>query len=128
MLLEQVLLQTRYKSSPNDPKFPYLFHCNIDIEQHNQNILSLLPSVPIVLNSIDNKIDELDIENHANKHMHMPSTIVLKQEMLIELIGGKFSIYDRLMDSANEIFKLHTTIEKDILWVEFTYPTIGLLQ
>lgn len=60
--------------------------------------------------------------------MCFPTTIVLKQNMLVELIGGNYAINDGLVNGADGIFRLYTSGTPDIVWIEFTDTTIGSKQ
>lgn len=53
---------TCLRTTPNDPRFPYLFHTNKKVEQNNMKILSMQPSKPIIINAID--------ENYGNTTMY----------------------------------------------------------
>ena len=57
--------------------------------------------------------------------MDLPSTIVLKQNMLVELIAGNYVILDGLVNGVNDIFRFYTKGEHDIVQIEFADPSIG---
>ena len=77
-----------------DPTFPYMFHTNKYVQQHNSNMLSIVNKEAFVFIAEDGKIDPLDKTKHAFKAMAFPSTIRLKQNMLVELIAGNYSTKD----------------------------------
>ena len=91
-----------------DPTFPYLFHTNKDVQQHNSNMLSVVNKDPFSFIADDRKIDPLDKTKHTLKEMALPSTIRLKQNMLVELIAGNYSIEDGLVNGAEGLFRYYT--------------------
>ena len=77
-----------------DPTFPYLFHTNKDVQQHNSNMLSIVNQEPFAFVATDRKIDPLDKSKNKLKAIALPYTINLKQNMLVELIAGNYSTKD----------------------------------
>ena len=59
-----------YKCPRNDRTFPYRFHLNKDVQQHNEKKLSFLNFEPITLKTYDNKIDSIETNNYGNKKMN----------------------------------------------------------
>lgn len=117
-----------YRSAPDDPTFPYLFHQNMHVQQHNQKMLLLVKSDPFTINSFDRTTHSLETNNYNIKKMCLPTRIVLKQNMLVELIGASYAINDGLVNGADGIFRLYTSGTPDIIWIEFTDTTIGSNQ
>ena len=60
--------------------------------------------------------------------MDLPFAIVLKQNILVELVGGKFDIDDGLVNGAEDIFIDFTSNGIDIVWIEFSLASIGAMQ
>ena len=60
--------------------------------------------------------------------MNLPSTILLKKNMLIELIGGNYAVEDGLVNGVEGVFRFYTTRKIDIVWVEFTDQIVGSMQ
>lgn len=54
-----------YKTPPNDPQFPYLFHINSTVDEHNRKMLDYLPTNLFILEAVekqDTTIDSMQIE------------------------------------------------------------------
>ena len=47
--------------------------------------------------------------------------------MLVELVGGNYSIEDGLVNGAEGVFKYYTQIPIDIVWTEFSDEKVGVL-
>ena len=60
--------------------------------------------------------------------MALPSTITLKQNMRVELIGGKYSTEDGLVNGAEGLFRYYTKSNPELIWIEFMDTKVGLLE
>ena len=109
-----------------DPTFPYLFHTNKDVQQHNSNILSIVNQESFAFITKDIKIDPLDKTKNAFNIRVFPSTIKLKQNMLVELIVGNYSIEDGLVNGAEGLFRYYTKNNPGFIWIEFLDTKVGL--
>jgi len=97
---------------------------NITFEQ----ILSLVKSKAFTLTTYDKKIDSIEAFTWVNNKLQLHSTIVLKQNMLIELIEGNYAIEDGLVNGVEGIFRHYTEGKNDIVWIEFADRNVGLIQ
>ena len=111
-----------------DPTFPYLFHTNKDVQQHNSNMLSVINKDPFSFIAKDSKIYALDKTKNAFNIRALPSTIKLKQNMLVELIEGNYSIEHGLVNGAEGLFRYYTKNNPGFIWIEFLDTKVGLLE
>jgi len=114
---------------PNDPTFPYLFYKNKDVAMHNMRMLMLMPGNEILINAVDE-----NEENNDNfpTHQHttiLPSQLVIKLNMLVEMYACNYDAPDGLVNGADGIVKSYTHIDQvDVLWIKFHDPNIGHRQ
>jgi hypothetical protein len=108
--------------------FPYIFYLNKDVQEHNRKMLNLVQSKTITLKSYDKTIDSIETNIYRNMKMKFPFVLDLKQNMLVELIGGNYVIEDGLVDGVEIIFRSYTKYHTTFLWIKFTNPLIGMLQ
>lgn len=104
----QYLNRNCLQPAPDDPSFPYLFYRNKDVVAHNNKMLSIVPGNEIVINAIDD-----EEENHGNTTSHLntaslPSQILLKLNMLVEIYAGNYDSQDGLVNGADGILKAYT--------------------
>lgn len=118
---------TCYKPRPNNPTLPHLFQRNSTVDEHNKSILDYLPMTLYVLEAIDHTDTTIDITPYHVEKTTLPTTIFVKQGILIELIAGNLDTQDGLVNGADGIFQLHTTQHHDIVWIEFCDPHVGRL-
>jgi exonuclease III len=117
------------RPAPNDPTFPYLFYKNKDVALHNKHMLSIMPGNELLINAIDE-----EEENHGNvpHHQHtstLPSQLVIKLNMLVEIYACNYDSQDGLVNGADGIVKAYTKKDKvDVLWIKFYDPHIGHSQ
>ena len=115
---------------PLDPLFPYIFYTNKDVKNHNEQMLTQADGELICLEAIDQQ--ECSNKNFMcyEKYISLPSQILLKSNMLIELFAGNYNIEDGLVNGADGIFRTYTRNknELDIIWIEFVDPSIGTSQ
>ena len=117
-----------YRQPPNDPSFPYLFFINKDVDEHNIKMLSLINTNPYILKAIDNTVDILDHNANNDEKQLLPETILLKKGILVELIGGNFSIQDGLINGSDGVFMHYTLGDPNIIWIDFRNSSIGKCQ
>jgi len=72
-----------------------------------------------MLNVYDKTIVSVQINFYNDKKMHLSSIIMLKQEIIVELIEGNYAIEDGLVNYVDGIFKRYTKGNIDIVWIEF---------
>ena len=53
---------------------------------------------------------------------------MLKKGILVELIGGNFSIQDGLINGSDGVFMHYTVGDPDIIWIDFRNSSIGKSQ
>jgi len=60
----------------------------------------------------------------------LPSKILVKQNVLVELYVGNYNIEDGLVNGADGAFRLYTNSTEgiDVVWIEFLDLDIGKLQ
>jgi hypothetical protein len=116
---------TCYKTAPNDPKLPYLFHRNSAVDEHNKRMLDFLPTKLYVFEAIDEINSQIENFHHQVEKSTLSTMIYLKPGILVELIAGNLDTQDGLVNGADGIFQMHTTHNEDIIWIQFNDPTIG---
>lgn len=104
------LNMTCCKTAPNNPKFPYLFHRNSTISEHNRQMLDLLPGIICMLEAIDEAESHANNFNTQTQKSSLPTVLYLKIGILVELIGANLDTQDGLVNGANGVFQLHTTM------------------
>ena len=62
-----------YRDPPNNPMFPYLFHQNVDVQEHNEKMFHLVQSKTITLNAYDKKIEFIEANSYGNSKIDLPS-------------------------------------------------------
>ena len=90
-------------------------------------MLSLVKTETFTLVSHDTKIDSIERNINTQNSLQLSSTILLKTNMLVELVGGNYSIEDGLVNGAEGVFKYYTQIPTDIVWIEFSDEKSGVL-
>lgn len=108
-----------HKIPRDDPTLPHLFQKNSVVQHHNQKMLTFFHTTLYVLEAIDQKDIPLDMNEYQNEKTSLPTTILLKLGILVELIAGNLDTEDGLGNDADRIFQLYTTNKKDIVWVQF---------
>lgn len=91
-------------------------------------MVSLIDSPPCILKAIDICADILDDDTTYNDNTLLLDTIVLKKGILVELIGGNYSIEDGLVNGSDGLFMHFTSRDIDIVWIDFGNPSIGEFQ
>jgi len=81
-----------------------------------------------ILNSYDITVDSTNINHNKQIKLQFPSSIVLKENMLVELIGRNYNIQDGLVNGVEGIFRGSTTFENGAIWIEFIDPFVGTTQ
>jgi hypothetical protein len=94
-----------HRPAPVDPTFPFLYYRNKDVDSHNAKMLSYVETEAFTFIAHDNKIDEADSNYERQKTNRLPQSIVLKKNMLVELIGGNYLIEDGLVNGTEAIFR-----------------------
>ena len=85
-----------FRPPPLDPQFPYVFYRNKDVQSHNTKMLSLTHGEQIVLNAKDEH-ETMGTNFYAyEKTIVLPSTILMKKNMLVELYAGNYNTQDGL--------------------------------
>lgn len=116
-----------YRIPPSSPVFPYIFYRNKDVHIHNAKMLSLTKGEQIMLVAIDNY--ELPGSSYFafDKTISLPSTITVKQNMLVELYAGNYNTNDGLVNGAEGIFKSYSSNNNrlDIVWIDFQTQKLG---
>lgn len=108
-----------------------LFHTsylNNNVHEHNERMLSLMKKEENILNSYDITVDSTNINHNKQIKLQFPSSIVLKENMLVELIGRNYNIQDGLVNGVEGIFRGSTTFENGAIWIEFIDPFVGTTQ
>jgi hypothetical protein len=88
-----------------------------------------MPDNELLINAIDE-----EEENHDNVpyHQHtttLPSQLVIKLNMLVEIYACNYDSQDGLVNGADGIVKAYTkTYKFDVLWIKFYDPHIGHRQ
>ena len=119
-----------YRIPPLGLVFPYIFYRNKDVHIHNAKMLSLTKGEQIMLVAIDN-YEILGLSYFAfDKAISLPSTITVKQNMLVELYAGNYNTNDGLVNGVEGIFKSYSSNNNrpDIVWIEFSDPEIEKQQ
>lgn len=119
-----------YRMAPLSPVFPYIFYRNKDVHNHNAKMLSLTEGEQITLLAIDNYETPRSSYFAFDKAISLPSTITVKQNMLVELYAGNYNTSDGLVNGAEGIFKSYSSNNNgpDIVWIEFSDTEIGKQQ
>lgn len=119
-----------YRMAPLSPVFPYIFYRNKDVHNHNAKMLSLTEGEQITLLAIDNYETPGSSYFAFDKEISLPSTITVKQNMLVELYAGNYNTSDGLVNGAEGIFKSYSSNNNgpDIVWIEFSDTEIGKQQ
>lgn len=119
-----------YRIPPLSPVFPYIFYRNKYVHIHNAKMLSLTKGEKIMLVAIDNYEIPGSSYFSFDREISFPSTITVKQNMLVELYGGNYNTNHGLVNGAEWIFKSYSSNNNrhDIVWIEFSDPEIGKQQ
>ena len=81
-----------HRQARQDPTFPYLFYRNKDVEEHDKKMLCVVQTTSYTLISI------YKLTNNIWKKMHLSSTIELKNNMLVEMVGSNYAIDNSLVN------------------------------
>jgi hypothetical protein len=95
------------RPAPNDPTFPYLFYKNKDVALHNKHMLSIMPGNELLINAID---EEEEYHGNVPHHQHtstLPSQLVIKLNMLVEIYACNYDSQDGLVNGADGIVKAY---------------------
>ena len=119
-----------YRPAPIDPLFPYIYYKNKDVHKHNDKMLSLVKEKLLVIEAIDELESYQEPMLTYEKTITLPTRILVKQNMLVELYAGNYNIEDGLVNGVDGIFKAYTRKNKDVdvMWIEFTDTIIGQAQ
>jgi hypothetical protein len=107
-----------HRPPPLDPLFPYIFYRNKDVHNHNAKMLSLVDGGQITLSAIDEH-GSIAKCFAFQKTRSLPSTIIVKRNMLVELYAGNYNTDDGLVNGVEVIFKRYTNTNNglDIVWI-----------
>jgi len=98
-----------YSPTPLSSIFPYIFYQNKDVHSHNAKMLSLTKGEQILLAAIDNYEIPGSRYFSFDKEISLPSTITVKQYMLVELYTGNYNSNNGLVNGAEGIFKSYSS-------------------
>ena len=87
-----------------------------------------MQSITYTLKPQDNKTSLYETIGFENKKMEIPVIIVLKKNILVEVIGGNYVEEYGLINGAKTIFRNYIEDKLDIVCIEFKDPRIGLVQ
>jgi hypothetical protein len=100
------------------------------VKKHNDQMLSIVNEELVILDVIDEHEIYRDTMVTYEKAIALPTRILLKRNMLVELYDRNYNIEDRLVNGVDGIFKEYTKQDKDVdvVWIEFADTTIGKSQ
>ena len=119
-----------YRSPPLDPLFPYLFYKNKDVQRHNEQMLSQVDEELIILQAIDGVENNQENFPAYEKTTTLPSKILVKRNILVELYARNYNIEDGLVNGADGAMRSYSYGKKemDVIWIEFVDPAVGKMQ
>jgi len=88
--------------------FPIYLKKNKDVAMHNKKMLTLMPGNEILINAIDETEENND---NFPRHQHtanLPSQLVIKLNMLVEMYAYNYDAPDGLVNGADGIVKSYT--------------------
>lgn len=91
-------------------------------------MLSLINKETIILNAYGKTIDSTNINHNKQIKLEFPSSIVLKENMFVELIHRNYNIQDGLVNGAEGIFIKSIAFENGAISIKFIDPVIGTIQ
>lgn len=98
-----------YWPTPLYSMFPYIFYRNKDVHNHNAKMLSLTKGEQILLAAIGNYEIPGSSYFSFDKEISLPSTITVKQYMLVELYTRNYNTNDGLVNGAKGILKSYSS-------------------
>lgn len=81
-----------YRPTPIDPLFPYLYYRNKDVHKHNYKMLSLVNEELLVIEAIGELESDQPTMLTYEKTISLPTRILVKQNMLVELYASNYNI------------------------------------
>jgi hypothetical protein len=118
-------------TSPNDPKFPYLFYTNEVKQKHNASAFLQSEGDVFILCAQDRHHDtcpqSFQLQNDANFITRLHSEDQIKKNMLVEICAKNYATHDGLVHGVDGIFQRSTKLfnSQEVIWILFNNPKCG---
>ena len=93
-------------------------------------MLSQVDEELIILQAIDEVANNQENFPAYEKTVTLPSKILVKRNILVELYAGNYNIEDGLVNGADGAIRSYSYGKKemDVIWIEFVDPNVGKMQ